>query len=128
MTNGSHFSAQDVLEAISFKAEAKTVQVSDVRKGAQAKLRSRARHRLPEIHEIGTNLRADRRETGAKLHIPFLGQPSETHDMGGSEWCDPFANGLPVLGELAAPGAQPLSSQKIPEPISREKLLQSAAP
>ena len=32
-----------------------------------------------------------------------------------------------MLGELAEPGVYPFSSQKIPEPISREKLFQAAA-
>ena len=51
----------------------------------------------------------------------------ETHDVGGAGRRDQFAIGPPLLGQFAGPGVCPVSS-KIPEPISRGKLFQSASP
>ena len=47
--------------------------------------------------------------------------------MGGAEWRDQFANGSPTPGELAEPGAYPVSPRKIAEPISRGELFKLGA-
>ena len=45
--------------------------------------------------------------------------------MGGSEWCDQFATGFPILGELEEPSVYPPSSHP-PSYVSREELFGNA--
>ena len=127
MCDGSHISPQAVGEAISFKADHKTTQVLDFREGEPEELESKARRLLPELREIRKNLGLGQGEARSRLHIPLLKELLKIDDMGGATWCDQFADGFPTLGELAEPGAYPLSSLKMPGPISGEKLFQSGA-
>ena len=62
-----------------------------------------------------------------ELRIPLVEEPLKVRHAGGAAWRDQFIDGFPMIGEPAEPGVHPISSQKVPEPISREKLRQSAA-
>ena len=126
MSNGSSMLPLDAREAVSCVAGNKTTQISDSRKEKLEKLESKVPHLLPELHEI-KNLSPEHCDNQARLHVPLLKELSKLRDSGGSTWRDQFINGFPMIGELAEPGVWPLSSQKVPGRISREKLFESPA-
>ena len=80
---------------------------------------------MPALHQLRASVDPSREPSRARLHAPLLKELLEENGMGGSEWCDKFVTGFPILGELGEPGVYPPSSIP-PSYISREELFEGA--
>ena len=75
------------------------------------KIKDGARLLLPELQKLRKRIDPGRSETGARLRAPLLKELMQQNEMGGSDWCDQFAPGFPMWGELGEPRVYPLSSE-----------------
>ena len=90
------------------------------------KIKGRARALLPGLQKLIDGIDPERSGTRAKLQVPLLIEPTQQRKMGGSDWCDQFASGFPMMGELGEPGEFPPSSE-FSGILTREGLSKSAS-
>ena len=80
---------------------------------------------MPILHQLRATVEPSKEASRSRIHVPLLKELLGENGMGGSEWCDQFVTGFPILGELGEPGVYPPSSHT-PSYISREELSEKA--
>ena len=125
MDTGYHILPEDVQEAISFISHRGSTGIRAFWLKQLARIRQRARELMPPLHQLRAAVEPSKEDSRARIHVPLLKELLEENGMGGSEWCDQFVTGFPILGELGEPGVYPPSSHT-PSYISREELFQGA--
>ena len=125
MDTGYHILPEDVQEAISFITHRGSAGIRAFWLKQLARIQQRARELMPFLHQLRAAVEPSKEGSRARIHVPLLKELLEENGMGGSEWCDQFVSGFPILGELGEPGVYPPSSHP-PSYISREELFQGA--
>ena len=77
-------------------------------KGGAEELRS-------ELFEIRNRLGPVRIGSISRFHMPPLANFLERCEMGGQAWIKQFAEGVPMIGDLAKPGVYPASAVEEPK-------------
>ena len=125
MDTGFHILPEDVQEAISFIAHRGSAGIRAFWLKQLAQVQQRAQDLMPILQRLRATVEPSKEASRARIHVPLLKELLEEAGMGGSNWCDQFVTGFPILGELGEPGVYPPSSQP-PSYISREKLFEGA--
>ena len=110
METGFHILPEDVQEAISFITHRGSAGIRAFWLKQLTQIRQRARELMPFLHQLRATVEPSKKASRARIHVPLLKELLEKNGMGGSEWCDQFVTGFPILGELGEPGVYPPSS------------------
>ena len=89
------------------------------------RIQQRAHELMPTLHQLRASVELSREPSRARPHVPLLKELLAENGTGGSEWCDTFVTGFPILGVLGDSGVYSASNQPPPY-ISREELFDKA--
>ena len=84
-------------------------------------LRVTTKNPQPQFDRVREQLGPEGSETKARLHIPLHANLPDLREMGGQEMSKQFAEGFPMIDELAEPDAYPIANSEAPK-LSREQL------
>ena len=125
MDTGYHILPEDVQNAIGYIAHRGPTSIRAFWLKQLAGIKKRSEELMPILQQLRATVEPSREASRARIHVPLLKELLEETGMGGSEWCDQFVTGFPILGELGEPGVYPPSPQP-PSYISREELFEGA--
>ena len=85
-------------------------------------MRRKAEEVRPEPTKIRDRMGTERAKTNAQSHVPSLANLLCRYEMGGQGWIQQFAEGFPIIGNLAEAGVYPTTAAEDPK-LSRQRAL-----